>query len=222
MKRLFALLLALTLALSLAACGDSTPPSPAPDDALADEPAALHLDVLNIEFVVGDRSAAELMALQKELPPLLIAALADEGCTVEQISITFGASADATAQALQSGAVDIAFLPSEAYVLSDASLRLIALEYAFVPAGEYFPDVDFSEVSGIDADSPIYENVVVCSHDTPETLIAAFKRALVRLCADVDGSAAMQRYGRASYLVSGDLGGLLDPLKACLTLAVQE
>lgn len=222
MKRLFALLLALTLALSLAACGDSTPPSPAPDDAVADEPAALHLDVLNIEFVVGDRSAAELMALQKELPPLLIAALADEGCTVEQISITFGASADATAQALQSGAVDIAFLPSEACVLSDFRLRLIALENAFVPAGEYFPDVDFSALSDVDADSRIYGNAVVVSGDAPDALCDAFSAALVKVCADAEGSDAMQRYGCASYLVSGDLGALLTPLVTCLTLAAQE
>ena len=51
---------------------------------------------------------------------------------------------------------------------------------------------------------------------------AAILCALVVLCADVDGSAMMQRYGCASYLVSGDPGVLLDPLKACLTLAVQE
>ena len=221
MKRLFALLLALSLALSLAACGDSTPPSPAPDDAADDEPAALRLDELGVEFVVGDRSALELMALQKELPPLLIDALAEQNCAVEQVNITFGASADATVQALHSGAVDIAFLPSEVCVLSDFRLRLIALENAAVPAAEYFPDLDFSALSDVTADSGIYENAVVLSGDAPDVLCDAFSAALVALCADAEGSAAMQRYGCASYLVSGDFGALLAPLIACLTLAPQ-
>ena len=221
MKRIFALLLALTLALSLAACGDSTPPSPAPDDAADDEPAALRLDELGVEFVVGGRRASELMTLQKELPPLLIDKLADEGCTVGKINITFGASADATVQALRSGNIDVAFLPSETCVLSDFRLRLIALENAFAPAAEYFPGLDFSALSDVTADSGIYENAVVLSGDAPDALCDAFSAALVALCADAEGSAAMQRYGCASYLVSGDLGALLAPLIACLTLAPQ-
>ena len=220
MKRIFALLLALTLVLSLAACGTQSPtlPSPAPDDA-AEEPEVLKLEELGVEFVVGSRKTSELMALQKELPPLLTAALAEQGCAVGKINITFGASADATAQALQSGSIDVAFLPSEACVLSDFRLRLIALENASAPAGEHFPDIVFSALSDVDADSLIYENAVVLSGDAPDVLCDAFSTALVMLCADAEGSAAMQRYGCASYLISGDLGGLLAPLIACLTLA---
>lgn len=220
MKRIFALLLALTLVLSLAACGTQSPtlPSPAPDDA-AEEPEVLKLEELGVEFVVGSRKTSELMALQKELPPLLTAALAEQGCAVGKINITFGASADATAQALQSGSIDVAFLPSEACVLSDFRLRLIALENASAPAEEHFPDIVFSALSDVDADSLIYENAVVLSGDAPDVLCDAFSTALVMLCADAEGSAAMQRYGCASYLISGDLGGLLAPLIACLTLA---
>ena len=223
MKHLFALLLALTLALFLAACGGDAPaPSPAPNEPAAEEPEALQLDTLNIEFVIGDRKASELMALQKELPPLLMNKLADEGCTVEKINVTFGASADATAQALKDGSIDVAFLPSKTCVLSDFRLRLIALENASVPAAEYFPDVDFSVLSDVDADSPIYENAVVFSGSASDALCDAFSAALVMLCADAEGSAAMQRYGCASYLVSGNLGALLDLLIACLTPAVQK
>ena len=222
MKRLFALLLALSLALSLAGCGNQTvAPSPASEEPAADEPVSLTFDELNVEFVVGVRDAAKLMALQKELPPLLIDALADEGCTVEQINVTFGASADATVQALHSGAVDIAFLPSETCVLSDFRLRLIALENTAAPAAVYFPDLDFSALSDVATDSGIYENAVVLSGDAPDALCDAFSAALVALCADAEGSAAMQRYGCASYLVSGDFGALLAPLIACLTLAPQ-
>ncbi len=125
MKRSFALLLALSLSLTLAACGSKTPaPSPAPDEPDTQEPVSLEFDELGVEFVVGDRKASELMALQKELPPLLIDALAQQGCTVEKINITFGASADATVQALQSGNIDVAFLPSEVYAACGNVLRV--------------------------------------------------------------------------------------------------
>ena len=125
-------------------------------------------------------------------------------------------------RSLQSGSIDVAFLPNEVCVLSDFRLRLIALENASVPAGEYFNGIDFSALSDADADSPIYENVVALSGDASDALCDAFSVALVMLCADVEGSAAMQRYGCASYLVSGDFGALLAPLIACLTLAPQE
>ena len=140
MKRSFALLLALSLALTLAACGSKTPaPSPAPDEPDTQEPVVLEFGELNVEFVVGGRKASELMALQKELPPLLIDALAQWGCTVEKINITFGASADATAQALQSGSIDAAFLPSEVYAACGNALR-VACEQ--IPT----PEVQFETV----------------------------------------------------------------------------
>ena len=91
-----------------------------------------------------------------------------------------------------------------------------------VPAGEYFPDIDFAALPDVAADSPIYENIVAGSDDTPVALGAAFSRALVMLCASADGNAVMQRYGSASYLISGHPGTLLTPLVTCLTLEVEE
>ena len=133
MKRLFALLLALSLTLSLAACGSKTPAlSPVPDDT-AEEPDVLELEELGVEFVGGGRDASELMSLQKELPPLLITALAQQGCTVEKINITFGTSADATARSLQSGSIDVAFLPSEVYAACGDALRVACAE---IPSSE--------------------------------------------------------------------------------------
>ena len=134
MKRLFTLLLALSLALSFAACGSKTPaPSPTPDEPDTEEPVVLELDELGVEFVVGGRDTSELMALQKELPPLLITALAQQGCTVEKINITFGTSADATARSLQSGSIDVAFLPSEVYAACGDALRVACAE---IPSSE--------------------------------------------------------------------------------------
>ena len=221
MKRIPALILARLLALSLAACGADTTPT-APDDPSADAPEELTLDALRVEFAIGERDTDALMALQKELPPLLIAKLADEGVTVKAVNITFGASADATAQALQNGSIDVAFLPSETALTCGVSARLNAVENVSVPAEEYFSDIVFSETSGAAADSPIYENAVVVSDGTPVALGAAFSRALVMLCADADGNAVMRHYGCASYLISGQPGALLEPLEVCLALASQE
>ena len=220
MKRIFSLLLAGLFVFLLAACG--APAAPALPDADSDGSPALKLDTLNVEFAIGERDADELMRLQAELPPLLLSALENENVTVETVSITFGASAEATAQALEDGSVDVAFLPSEVFVLSDPPLRLIAVENMSVPAGEYFPDIDFAALPDVAADSPIYENIVAGSDDTPVALGAAFSRALVMLCASADGNAVMQRYGSASYLISGHPGTLLTPLVTCLTLEVEE
>ncbi|MDD5914267.1 MAG: hypothetical protein PUC62_08315, partial [Oscillospiraceae bacterium] len=103
MKRIFPLLLAGLFVFLLAACG--VPAAPASPDAASDGSPALKLDTLNVEFAIGERDADELMRLQAELPPLLLSALENENVTVETVSITFGASAEATAQALEDGSV---------------------------------------------------------------------------------------------------------------------
>lgn len=155
MKRIFALLTALLLALSLAACGEKTAaPSPAPEEPVTEEPAALALDALNVEFVVGGRDASELTALQKELPPLLIDALAQWGCTVEQINITFGTSADATARSLKDGGIDVAFLPSEVYAACGDALRVACAE---IPAPEAPFETVFLLLTRSDAANAIRE-----------------------------------------------------------------
>ena len=182
MKRLFSLLLALSLALSLAACGEKTAaPSPAPEEPAVDEPAALELDELNIEFVVGERKASELMALQKELPPLLIAALAQQGCTVEKINITFGASADATARSLQSGSIDVAFLPSEVYAACGDVLRVVCAE---IPSSEATYETVFLLLTHSEAADVIREQ------DYAANYLSAHAGELVWLLPEQDEAAA--------------------------------
>lgn len=116
MKRLLSFLAAVTLLFSLAACAQKTP---APkDDAEAAPPVdaePIVLEQLNVEFVKGERDTEALLQLKKELPPLLIAALAGQGVTVDSVSVTFGANAEATAQALASGSVHVGFLPTSVY-----------------------------------------------------------------------------------------------------------
>lgn len=182
MKRLFALLLALSLALTLAACGSNAPaPSPAPGEPDTEEPVSLTFDELNVEFVIGDRAASELMALQKELPPLLIAALAQQGCAVEKINITFGASADATAQALKSGSIDVAFLPSEVYAACGDALRVVCEE---IPSPETLYDEVFLLLTHSEAARTIRER------DYAAAYLNAVAGDLVWLLPEQDGVAA--------------------------------
>lgn len=180
MKRFVFFLVACLLALSLAACGADTAPT-APDDPSADAPEELTLDALRVEFVIGERDTDALMALQKELPPLLIDALAQWGCTVGKINITFGASAEATAQALQSGSIDVAFLPSEVYAACGNALRVAAAQ---IPTPEMQLETVFLLLTESDVSRTIKEK------DYAATYLNAHAGELVWLLPTGDEAAA--------------------------------
>lgn len=180
MKRFVFFLVACLLALSLAACGADTAPT-APDDPSADAPEELTLDALRVEFVIGERDTDALMALQKELPPLLIDALAQWGCTVGKINITFGASAEATAQALQSGCIDVAFLPSEVYAACGNALRVAAAQ---IPTPEMQLETVFLLLTESDVSRAIKEK------DYAATYLDAHAGELVWLLPTGDEAAA--------------------------------
>ena len=180
MKRFVFFLVACLLALSLAACGADTTPT-APDDPSADVPEELTLDALRVEFVIGERDTDALMALQKELPPLLIDALAQWGCTVGKINITFGASAEATAQALQSGSIDVAFLPSEVYAACGNALRVAAAQ---IPTPEMQLETVFLLLTESDVSRTIKEK------DYAATYLNAHAGELVWLLPTGDEAAA--------------------------------
>lgn len=180
MKRFVFFLVACLLTLSLAACGADTTPT-APDDPSADAPEELTLDALRVEFVTGERDTDALMALQKELPPLLIDALAQWGCTVGKINITFGASAEATAQALQSGSIDVAFLPSEVYAACGNALRVAAAQ---IPTPEMQLETVFLLLTESDVSRTIKEK------DYAATYLNAHAGELVWLLPTGDEAAA--------------------------------
>lgn len=180
MKRFVFFLVACLLALSFAACGADTTPT-APDDPSADAPEELTLDALRVEFVIGERDTDALMALQKELPPLLIDALAQWGCTVGKINITFGASAEATAQALQSGSIDVAFLPSEVYAACGNALRVAAAQ---IPTPEMQLETVFLLLTESDVSRTIKEK------DYAATYLDAHAGELVWLLPTGDEAAA--------------------------------
>lgn len=128
MKRLFCLLASFVLALGLLSCGQKTEKveqsggvTPPPAEA---EP--ISLSQLNVEFVKGERDTEAMLRLKKELPPLLGAALFEQGVTVEAVNVTFGVSAEATAQALGKGSVQLGFLPTSVYCAHSEDLRAVA------------------------------------------------------------------------------------------------
>ncbi len=128
MKRLPGFLLALAMLFVLCSC-EQKPPENIQNGEAATPPAqdeSIRLAQLNVEFVAGDRDTGALLQLKKELPPLLISALAEQGVAVDSVSITFGASAEATAQALSKGSVQLGFLPSSVYCAYADGLHAVA------------------------------------------------------------------------------------------------
>ena len=125
MKRMFSFFLALALLAVLSGCGKREPTPSRPDEPTPPPEEGITLAELNVEFVAGERDTDALMQLKKELPPLLIGALADEGVTVGRVNVTFGASDEATADALAHGSVQVGFMPMETYLAHEDTLRLV-------------------------------------------------------------------------------------------------
>ena len=112
-KRLMAALLWAALLCALAAGCANTPEGPSGSESAS--PPALEFEKLTVEFVSAG-SPEERMALAGRLPEKLRAALDQAGIAVKAVSVTLGASAAATAQAVAQGGVDVAFLPAGDYV----------------------------------------------------------------------------------------------------------
>lgn len=128
MKRILALVL--VLALCLAGCGkkEEEAPAPAPEKPAPTVPVKEDLTIaeLAVEFVADGRNTEDMLKLKAEFPDVMKKALAEFDVDVERVTVTFGASAAATAEALAAGSVQVGFLPGRSYYEAGESLIAIA------------------------------------------------------------------------------------------------
>ena len=180
MKKGLAVLLALVLTLSLAGCGKKNDTdAPGDDDAIPETP--IKLETLHVEFVKGERDVDDLLALKDTLP--LVAALSERNVEVGSAAVTFGTSAEATAQALADGSVDVAFLPLTACLDHEDTITLALVQDAD----------DGTAIEDREAIAVTKKNKTVAT----DGFRAALRGAVEALCADEEGSAALSRYEAA-------------------------
>ena len=180
MKKGLAVLLALVLTLSLAGCGKKNDTdAPGDDDAIPETP--IKLETLHVEFVKGEQDVDDLLALKDTLP--LVAALSERNVEVGSAAVTFGTSAEATAQALADGSVDVAFLPLTACFDQEDTITLALVQDAD----------DGTAIEDREAIAVTKKNKTVAT----DGFLAALRGAVEALCADEEGSAALSRYEAA-------------------------
>lgn len=191
MKKLFAALLALVLALGLAGCGQKKTDT---DDAAGDgdiPETPVKLETLHVEFVKGGRDTDDLLALRDALP--LVPALGAQNVEIGSAAVTFGTSADATAQALAEGRVDVAFLPLTACFDHADTITLALVQDADEGAA----------IEDREAIAVTKKNKTVAS----DAFLAALRGAVEELCASDEGSAALSlyQYGETKAYTAAEL-----------------
>ena len=130
MKKILALILAMVLVLSLAACG-AKEEAPATEAPAAEAPAAVeteaarpHFEKLTLE-VVPSKDADVIIAGTANLPELVKAEMANLGYDIDEVEITVGTNYDATGEAMSAGTIDIGWLPGGTYALYSDDTEVI-------------------------------------------------------------------------------------------------
>ena len=117
-KVISALLLVGLLVMMLAACGTTAPASTDGGD------KTVKMDKLQLAFVPS-RPADEIYKTTSGLPELLKAELAKRGYDIGEVTITVSDSFEVAGEALSSGAVDLAWLPSGTYIVYSDDTEVI-------------------------------------------------------------------------------------------------
>ncbi|MGL5916199.1 MAG: PhnD/SsuA/transferrin family substrate-binding protein, partial [Culicoidibacterales bacterium] len=109
MKKFGTLIMAMVLMMgTLVGCGST-------DSSVEDSNT---IETLKIAFVPS-KEPQEIITATEPLKEMLIAELATQGYTVNDIEITVGTSFETVGEALSAGTVDIGFIPGGTYVLYD-------------------------------------------------------------------------------------------------------
>ena len=120
MKKFFALLLALVMALGLlAGCGDKTD-----SDNTGDTDGAKKIETLKVAFVPS-REPEEIITVTEPLKQMLKDELAKQGYEVGDVEITVGTTYEAVGEGLEAGTIDVGLIPGGTYVLYDDGAEVI-------------------------------------------------------------------------------------------------
>lgn len=124
MKKLFALMAAILMVFTLAACSSNDAAEPV--DTTATEGETVKLEGLELQFVPS-KDADVIITGTAGLPELLSAALLEEGYDVaaDTINITVGTNYDATGEGLAAGTIDLGWLPGGTYALYSDEVDVI-------------------------------------------------------------------------------------------------
>ena len=120
MKKIFALLLALVMTMSLVACGGNA----ANDQQDGDAEGSKKIETLKVAFVPS-REPEEIITVTEPLKQMLKDELAAQGYEVGDVEITVGTTYEAVGEGLEAGTIDVGLIPGGTYVLYDDGAEVI-------------------------------------------------------------------------------------------------
>ena len=120
MTKIFALLLALVMTMSLVACGGNA----ANDQQDGDAEGSKKIETLKVAFVPS-REPEEIITVTEPLKQMLKDELAAQGYEVGDVEITVGTTYEAVGEGLEAGTIDVGLIPGGTYVLYDDGAEVI-------------------------------------------------------------------------------------------------
>ena len=116
MKKIFALLLALVMTLSLVACGGGGEGG--------NTESSKKIETLKVAFVPS-REPEEIITVTEPLKQMLKDELATQGYEVGEVEITVGTTYEAVGEGLVAGTIDVGLIPGGTYLLYDDGAEVI-------------------------------------------------------------------------------------------------